>query len=273
MLLNSDTRVLDGAIAKTVAFANAHPDAGLVGCRTLFVDGQIQPNCFLFPSVLNVALSTSKLGIIFERNRFFGRRRMTWWDYDSVREVEVIAGCFMLARREAIVQVGPMAEDYFMYSEDTDWCWRFHRAGWKVMYTPEPVIIHKGRASSGQCAGDMHLLERRALLMFLERKSGRLARWAANAMFLAGAFVRMPGALLKRDAAAGDHQDIERRRKALAAVRFHLSGRLPDDLYQRIARAAELQEGTARGRQVASGGSGRSRLCGLGTARRFWGAR
>jgi GT2 family glycosyltransferase len=70
----------------------------------------------------------------------------------------------MLTRKEAIDQVGPMCEDYFMYSEDTDWCWRFHRAGWKVMYTPDATIRHLGSCSSSQAATDMHLLERRSLL-------------------------------------------------------------------------------------------------------------
>lgn len=247
LLLNSDTLVLDGAIAKVVAFADSHPQAGLVGCRTLFVDGVVQPNCFLFPSVLNVALSVSQLGLIFERNRFFGRRRMTWWNYDSVRDVEVIAGCFMLARRQAIDEVGPMAEDYFMYSEDTDWCWRFHRAGWKVLYTPEATIIHKGRASSSQCATDMHLLERRALLMFLERKSGRLARGMANAMFLIGPLVRLPMLLLqalRRGQPAGEIREQWLRTKA--SLRFHLLGRLPQDLQQRV------EEGSRDPRSIAN---------------------
>lgn len=246
LLLNSDTRVLDGAIAKVVAFADTHPRAGLVGCRTYFMDDTIQPNCFLFPSLLNVALSLSRLGLVFRRNRFFGRRRMTWWNYDSVREVEVIAGCFMLARREAICQVGPMAEDYFMYSEDTDWCWRFHKAGWRVMYTPEPVIIHKGRASSSQCDTDMHLLERRALLMFLQRKSGRAASIIANAMFLTSSLWRcarlLPRRLRGKDKDPGTREQWQR---SLAAVRFHLFARLPDDLEKRIEQGLRQAAGEA----------------------------
>lgn len=251
LLLNSDTRVLGGAITRTLAFADAHPQAGLVGCRTLFADGVVQPNCFLYPSLLNLVLSLSHLGLIFERHRFFGRRRMTWWNYDSVREVEVIAGCFMLARRQAVDQVGPMAEDYFMYSEDTDWCWRFHRAGWKVMYTPDATIIHKGRASSSQCATDMHLLERRAMLMFLEHKSGRVTRWTANAMFLIGALSRLPRLLLQRLIRPAQADDLAAQwQQAKVTVAFHLLGRLPADLRQRVQDASRtaVQPATMPGR-------------------------
>jgi GT2 family glycosyltransferase len=228
LLLNSDTRVLDGAVRKTVAFADAHPEAAVVGCRTLNLDGSVQWNCYMFPSLTNLALSLTRLSTLFTRNRFFGRSRMTWWNYDTPRVVDAVAGCFMLVRREAIDQVGPMAEDYFMYSEDTDWCWRFHRHGWKVMYTPTPVIVHARAASSSQSATEMHLLQRRSVLMFLEKKSGRLTRGIANLMFLLGSVIRLP--LLAINQMRGGQKAEDARRQwqlSTASLRFHLKGRLP----------------------------------------------
>jgi GT2 family glycosyltransferase len=225
LLLNSDTVVVDGAIAKAVAFADAHPKAGMIGCQTRCSNGNLQYNCYLFPSLLNLALSLTKLQVLFWYKPFFGRYRLGWWDYGSVREVDGIAGCFMLARKAAIDQVGPMAEEYFMYSEDTDWCWRFHRAGWKVLYTPEPVIIHLGGCSSSQAATDMHLMERRSLLMFLEKKSGKLARWVANVMFCTATLCRV--VLLSLQRIAGGQVRESARQKwgmAMAALRFHVPG-------------------------------------------------
>jgi GT2 family glycosyltransferase len=225
LLLNSDTVVVDGAIAKAVAFADAHPKAGMIGCQTRCSNGNLQYNCYLFPSLLNLALSLTKLQVLFWYKPFFGRYRLGWWDYGSVREVDGIAGCFMLARKAAIDQVGPMAEEYFMYSEDTDWCWRFHRAGWKVLYTPEPVIIHLGGCSSSQAATDMHLMERRSLLMFLEKKSGKLARWVANVMFCTATLCRV--VLLSLQRIAGGRVRESARQKwgmAMAALRFHVPG-------------------------------------------------
>lgn len=228
LLLNSDTRVLDHAIDKSVAFADARPEAAVVGCRALNADGTVQWNCFMFPSLLNLALSLSRLAMLFPRNRFFGRSRMTWWDYDTPRVVDAVAGCFMLVRREALAVVGPMAEDYYMYSEDTDWCWRFHRQGWKIMYAPDAVIVHLRAASSSQCASDMHVWQRRSVLMFLEKKSGLVVRWLANAMFCAASLVRLPflaASCLRR----GERAEAARRQRDLAfvALRFHLTGRVP----------------------------------------------
>jgi GT2 family glycosyltransferase len=125
LLLNSDTVVLDNAIAKTVAFADSHPKAAIVGCRVLNPDQTLQPTCFMFPSILNMLLSSTYLYKIFPKSKFFGREQMTWWDRSDVREVDVVTGCFMLIRRKAIQQVGTMDEQFFMYGEETDWCYRW----------------------------------------------------------------------------------------------------------------------------------------------------
>jgi GT2 family glycosyltransferase len=229
LLLNSDTVVLEDAISKAVAFAEGHPDAAVVGCRAVFPDGRMQQNCYMFPSLLNLALSLTHLALIFPRNRLFGRGRLTWWDYATPREVDVVAGCFMLVRRTAIDQVGPMADRFFMYSEDTEWCWRFRRAGWRVLYTPEPVIIHLMGASSAQCASDMRVLERRSLLMLLEHRSGKIVSVVANGMFLAAALARLAVLGVRRLLGGATVAGAARRQwpQAVAALRFHLSGRMP----------------------------------------------
>jgi GT2 family glycosyltransferase len=229
LLLNSDTVVLEDAISKAVAFAEGHPDAAVVGCRAVFPDGRLQQNCFLFPSLLNLALSLTHLALVFPRSRFFGRGRLTWWDYATPREVDVVAGCFMLVRRAAIDQVGPMADRFFMYSEDTEWCWRFRQAGWRVLYTPDAVIIHLMGASSAQCASDMRVLERRSLLMLLEQRSGNAVSVVANGMFLAAAFARLAVLGVRRLAGGSAVAGAARRQwpQAVAALRFHLSGHLP----------------------------------------------
>jgi len=228
LLLNSDTVVLDGAIASAVRFADAHPRAAIVGCHTRGPTGNLQYNCYRFPSLLNLGLSLSRLHSTLWKYPFFGRSRYANWDYSGVREVDAVAGCFMLARKAAIDQVGPMCEDYFMYSEDTDWCWRFNQAGWKIMYTSDATIRHLGGCSSSQAATDMHLLERRSLLMFLERKSGKLARWTANLMFCVASLLRL-SIVGARRIFGGQAGEAAKRQWAisLAALRFHALGRLP----------------------------------------------
>jgi GT2 family glycosyltransferase len=197
LLLNSDTIVLDNAIAKTVVFADRNPQAAVVGCRVLNPDHTLQPTCFMFPSLLNMLLSVSYVYKLFPRNRFFGRERMTWWDRDDAREVDVVTGCFMLVRREAIEQVGVMDEEFFMYGEETDWCYRFRREGWKVSFVPLADIVHLGGASSRQVAQRMTLQLSSSILYFLRKHRGR-ARYVLGCALTAFFFlVRIPVWLVK----------------------------------------------------------------------------
>ena len=192
LLLNSDTVVLDNAIANTVRFADAHPRAAVTGCRVLNPDGTVQLTCFMFPSVLNMLLSSTYLYKLFPKNRFFGRERMTWWDRSDERQVDVVTGCFMLVRREAIDQVGMMDERFFMYAEETDWCYRFRQSGWEVLFAPVGRIIHLGGQSASQKPVAMIVQLRLSILRFIRKHYGRPAHLVAR--FLTALFfaVRLP---------------------------------------------------------------------------------
>lgn len=186
LLLNSDTVVLDGAIDKVVAFADTYPKAGITGCRVLNEDKTLQLSCFMFPSVLNMFLLTTYLHKLFPKSKLFGRSRMTWWDGSDIREVDVVTGCFMLVRQEAIKQVGMMDEGFFMYWEETDWCYRFKRAGWKIMFTPCGEIIHLGGVSSKQVKPKMVRQWRKSMLLFFKKHKSPLAyvsAWILIALF------------------------------------------------------------------------------------------
>ena len=192
LLLNSDTIILDNAVAKTVSFLDAHPEVAVVGCRVLNPDRTLQPSCFMFPSILNMLLSCSYLYKILPRSRFFGRERMTWWDRHDIREVDVVTGCFMLVRRELIYQVGNMDEQFFMYAEETDWCYRFKQAGWKVIFVPSAEIIHLGGASSKQIKPVMRLQLSGSILLFFRKHKG-WAQYVLASLFTALFFlVRLP---------------------------------------------------------------------------------
>ena len=115
LLLNPDTIVLDDAISRCVGYADLHPDVGVVGCQVLEDEHRISPTGFSFPTPLTVFLELSGLSRAFPRSRLFGRPEYGWWDRTSEQDVDVVAGMFMLVRREAIAQVGLMDESYFVY--------------------------------------------------------------------------------------------------------------------------------------------------------------
>jgi len=174
LLLNSDTVVLDNAVDKAVAFADSHQQAAVVGCRVLNPNSSLQPTCFMFPSILNMLLSTTYLYKVFPTSRFFGREQMTWWDRNSTRQVDVVTGCFMLVQRKAIEQVGLLDERYFVYGEETDWCCRFKKAGWQILFTPAAEIIHLHSSSSKQDRPAMTLQLRGSILLFLKKHRGHV---------------------------------------------------------------------------------------------------
>jgi len=217
LLLNSDTIILDNAIAKTVKFADEHPDGAVFGCKVLNPDRTLQRSCHMFHSVLNLFLSATYLYKIFPKSKFFGRELMTWWDYNTVREVEVIVGCYSLVRKEAIEEVGLMDDIYFFYGDDVDWCYRFKQSGWKVFFTPDPQIIHYGGQNTKQMEEVFYLQLQAAKLIFMRKRSRLIFPLACflRALFL---FLRVPYwfafGLLHKD----------RRKSSFQTVKTYLKG-------------------------------------------------
>lgn len=169
LLLNSDTIVLDNAIAKTTKFADEHPDAAVVGPKILSLDRTLRRDCFMYPSALNMFLSASYFNKIFPKNKFCGREYMTWWDFNDVREVDTICGCCALVRREAFEKVGLMDPTYFVYGDDPDWCCRFKKAGWKILFTPDAEIIHLGGQNTKREANKFLLQLHGSKLIFVRK--------------------------------------------------------------------------------------------------------
>ena len=148
VLLNSDTVVRPGWLTELVAYAEAHPNAGLIGPKVLNPDGTLQFSCRRFPSLGAGVFRHTPLDALFPKNRFSGDYLMRDWDHAEPRNVDWLSGAVLLARREMIEQIGGLDQRYFMYFEDVDWAMRAHKAGWEVHYIPSPEIIHEvGRSS------------------------------------------------------------------------------------------------------------------------------
>jgi GT2 family glycosyltransferase len=186
LLLNPDTIVLDGAIQKALRFADRNPKAAVVGCQVWESETRIQPTCFSFPSVWGLILRTLGLSRLFPGSPIFGKAMLSAWDRKTEREVDVVSGMFMLVRSEAIRQVGFMDEAYFIFAEETDWCWRFKRAGWRCIFTPEARIIHLdgGGKSTGQLSIPMYVQLHKSLLIFFKKRRGLASYIAARAFFV-----------------------------------------------------------------------------------------
>lgn len=142
-LLNSDTLVTSQALSRLVAFIDEHPEAGACGPRLLQPDGR--PQAFAFGH-------DPTPGYLFRRgfNHLLLRRPLHHWNTDQTQSVDWVSGACLIARRQAIEQVGPLDESIFMYFEDNDWCLRFRQCGWKIYYVPTISITHIGGQSRKQ---------------------------------------------------------------------------------------------------------------------------
>ena len=169
LLVNSDTVILENCIDNSLAFANSHLNAGIIGCKAFNSDMTWQMNCFRFPSLTNELLILLRLNSIFPESKIFNRVRYGNREFDIKRKVEAIAGCFMLIKKEALDKVGKMDENFFMYAEEADWCYRFHKSGWQVYFTPDAEIIHLGGQSSKQVKPKMILQLRAGTLQFIKK--------------------------------------------------------------------------------------------------------
>jgi GT2 family glycosyltransferase len=194
LLLNADAWLVAGGLDRLVAFADTRPRAAVVGPRLLNPDGTLQRSVRGYPTVWRLAteyLFLRKLAPGSSAlNAFYGGG----FDHDQTREVEVVMGACMLLRRAAVEEVGYCDEDYFLFSEETDWCFRFHEAGWEVVFYPGAECIHVRGASH---SGRLYRENLRGHLLFLTKHRGPKVAERARRLLLAS--LRLRGLLFRGD--------------------------------------------------------------------------
>jgi GT2 family glycosyltransferase len=143
LLLNPDTVVQEDTFRVMIEFFRTHPDAGLAGCKVLNPDGTLQPACRRsFPTPWVAFTKISGLSTLFPKSSLFAKYNLSYRDANASYEVDAISGSFMFARRSVVEHVGGLDEQFFMYGEDLDWCFRIKQAGWNVYYVHQTQIIH-----------------------------------------------------------------------------------------------------------------------------------
>ncbi len=149
LLINPDTVVQEDTFKVLISFLESNPDCGMVGCKILNPDGTLQLACRRsFPTPWVALTKMIGLSSLFPKSKIFARYNLTYLDTEQVTEVDAVSGSFMMIRREVYEQVGGLDEDFFMYGEDIDWCYRIKKAGWKIYYVPYTQIIHfKGEST------------------------------------------------------------------------------------------------------------------------------
>lgn len=170
LILNPDTEIRADAIGKITDFLRADPSAGAAGAKLLNADGTVQMTCARnYPGLLTEFFWLTTLVRRFPDNRVVGHYLMSYWDHGDRREVDCLSGAFIMARRKALEDIGLFDEDYFMYGEDVDLCYRIKEAGWHIWYLPEAEAVHYGGGSSGRIAEKAAIYDRIAISLFFRK--------------------------------------------------------------------------------------------------------
>jgi len=213
LILNADAWLTEGSLRRLVAFGDAHPEAAIVGPRLLNPDGTLQRSVRGFPTLWRLATEYLFLRKLAPRSRALNAFYGGGFAHDEVHEADFVMGACMLVRREAVEQVGALDDSFFLFSEETDWAYRFRKAGWKVLFFPGAECVHVGGASHG---GRMFRENVSGHLRFLAKHRG--ARYAERARLLLVVALRLRAALFRG----------ERGRMYRDAAEWLGSGRVPE---------------------------------------------
>jgi hypothetical protein len=224
-LINSDVKVLKDCLTRLVDFAAAHPDVGMIGPRVIGGDGNLQRSCKGFPTVWNMACRALALDAMFPRCKWFGGYLLNYWKHDTQEAVDILSGCFWLARKDALDRVGLLDESFFMYGEDMDWCKRFWDAGWKLMFVPSAAAIHYGGASSSNAPVRFFVEKLRADFQYWRKHHSRVA--VAVYFLITGLqlFLRTIGYLLAFCLGRDNRKDCQHKvQRSVAGLKWMLIG-------------------------------------------------
>jgi N-acetylglucosaminyl-diphospho-decaprenol L-rhamnosyltransferase len=174
LFLNPDTEIRVSAISALMQALDTLPNAGIVGARLLNTDGSLQTTCITaLPSIANQALASNFLRRRFPRLRLWGMGPL-YKRGGIAAEVDAISGACMMAKRELIETINCFTTEFFMYSEDMDLCIKARKAGARIYYAPNAVIVHHGGRSSGahENSNFSSVMQCESLVKFFQRHRG-----------------------------------------------------------------------------------------------------
>lgn len=201
LFLNSDTVVEEGALGRIVAFGDANPTVGIMGPKLLNEDGSLQYSCRRYPNLLTGFFRNTPLGRLLPANRFAADYLMKEFDHAEPRDVDWVSGAALVLRRELYEEIGAFDEEFFMFCEDVDLCWRGNHkrlparlhspcevviptkvtvfsigneeekpvGTWRVTYLPEAVIYHYIGKSTDQAPTRMTYEFHRSQYLFYRK--------------------------------------------------------------------------------------------------------
>lgn len=198
VLLNSDVTPTRDALVRCLRHLDAHVDVGVVGVQLVHPDGRLQNSVHRFPSLVTELVPRFVLELLLP-GRFPSKRVA----HRGPVEVDAVLGACLAFRRDVLERVGALPEEYFLFLEETDWCWSVHAAGFKVVHLPDVRLVHVSGASSKKKVPARTRIEyHRALYRFFRRHRGRAALVALVTLRIGKGIIavlsRLPRALVSK---------------------------------------------------------------------------
>ena len=170
LLLNSDTQLSPDALDRLSDYLDSHPRAAIVGPRLRGAAGVLEPSCHPPLGTVRSVLEKGRIGRALARLPGVGPRWALFNSaHDRPRRVPWVTGAALAFRRAAFEALGGFDENYFMYAEEADLCWRAYQAGWEVHFAPVTDVLHRGGASTAPLRGRMALQKVRSAIRFYRR--------------------------------------------------------------------------------------------------------
>ncbi len=175
LLLNPDTIVHSGSLDILIEFMDENEDVGICGPQLLNQDGTIQSSVRCFPTFRGALYRHTAIKYLGLFKNEYKKWLMKSFDHKTKMDVDQVMGAALLIRRSIIEDIGTMDEQFFMYYEEVDLCYRLKQAGWRVVFLPEATITHLGGRSSEQIPAEKQLMAMASLLKFFRKHRSKPA--------------------------------------------------------------------------------------------------
>ncbi|OHB44439.1 MAG: hypothetical protein A2Y13_08555 [Planctomycetes bacterium GWC2_45_44] len=169
LFLNPDTVVNPGTFEKMICFLDKNPDAGAAAPKLLYPDNSLQFSSRSFYNIRTILLKRTFFGKIFPKSKILRDYLMADWNHNDIRAIDwALAACLMV-RKDLFGKIGGFDEGYRLYFEDVDLCYRIDKAGYKIYYLPDAIVLHHHRRQSAEKLNMKAILHIRSAIRFFNK--------------------------------------------------------------------------------------------------------
>lgn len=192
LLLNPDTVIFPDALCSMMNFMKNTPSAGACGARLFYADGSPQASYGCFPTILGMLIHLFPVYKLFPQRLFKNFKRLCVTPAEDTIEpikVDYPSGACLMVRREVLNNIGGMDESFFVYFEETDWCYRMMKAGWERYYVPSARVIHYCGGSFENASLKRRLFSLESRFKFFNKHFSKCANYFIKAMHLLSSLI------------------------------------------------------------------------------------